>query len=206
MPHPRRLALLTLLVPALVGLAACGDDTGDESSGTPTKATGSATPLGDLDTTQVAVARADFCARVAPTAVEKALDGPITDSDTWSNGDDARLADGVHDVANEFGCAWTTTDGTVARAWVFAPPVTRAQAQQLARQAAGSGCDTLATAPAFGDPTSAVQCTQDDASEVTYRGLFGDAWLACSLQTPGQLVALRRPTAWCSAVLEAARA
>ena len=133
----------------------------------------------DFDTGDVTIGRAEFCSRVAPTAVEEALGGAATSSENYANGDRAEVAPGVRDVAHEYGCTWTAADGTVARAWVFAPPVTPEQAGALRRAATGKGCRPVPDAPAYGEPSVAVRC----GAETAFHGLFGDAWLSCSLES-----------------------
>jgi hypothetical protein len=113
-------------------------------------------------------------------------------------------------VAHEYGCraASSPTVPAEARAWVFAPPVTAAWAQQLVAAAARTkGCTALPGAPAYGTPSTGLVCELGDQRSVTYRGLFGDAWLACSLTLPvavdrAQLV--DRAGKWCVAVAQAA--
>ncbi|CAN5501388.1 hypothetical protein BH09ACT12_BH09ACT12_35780 [soil metagenome] len=171
----------------------------------PAEAEPSSTPLEDFATDEVSVARAEFCARVAPSAVADALGGDAADSGSWANGDRTGLADGVRDVAHEYGCSWTAADGTAARAWVFAPPVTTTEAAQLARQAGRvDGCRTRTSAPAYGAPSTAVSCRADGRGRTTYQGLFGDAWLTCSLEAPGAAPAPDRTGRWCVAVAQAA--
>jgi len=166
------------------------------------------TPLTDYDTAGVGVVRDSFCAAVPEEAVEEALGVAPVSSTAYDNGDRARLGDGLRDVAHEFGCGWTAP-GTVVRAWVFAPPVTPRSARELARSAREEpGCQPVAEAPDFGKRTAALVCEDGDRQEASYRGLFGDAWLTCTL-TAGSGVPrpelVDRAGSWCVAVLEAAR-
>jgi hypothetical protein len=97
----------------------------------------------------------------------------------------------------------------VARAWVFAPPVTRTQASVLVvgvRRTAG--CRVL-DGHGFGSPALGALCTTRGRADASYRGLFGDAWLTCSVADGGreklsreQL--LRRAGDWCVQVATAA--
>lgn len=164
------------------------------------------TTLTSYDAKEAAVVRGPFCDRVSPTGVEHALGAVPEDGDQWGNGDRVRLPDGTRDRVHEFGCRWTGEDGSVATAYLFVPPVTPQQARSLARDSVGAGCSTFA-AQGFGRPNVATRCVDDDAStELTYRGLFGDAWVVCSLRTPGDPASLpTRASAWCVEVLEAAR-
>jgi hypothetical protein len=165
------------------------------------------TTLTSYDAKEAEVVRGPFCDRVSPTGVEHALGAVPADGERWENGDRVRLADGSRDRVHEFGCRWTGEDGAVATAYLFVPPVTPPEARSLARDAIGAGCSTFA-AQGFGRPNVATRCVDEDATtELTYRGLFGDAWLVCSLQTPGDPASLpTRASAWCVEVLEAARA
>ena len=153
----------------------------DESPDSPAFST---TPLESFDTTTLAVARAGFCDDVDPRQVEAALGGEPADASAYDNGDEVTLADGVSDVAHEFGCTWTGADDTEARAWVFAPPVDQDRADRLAREAErAEGCESSPT-PAYGAPSVGLVCRDADGVRASYRGLFGDAWLTCELATP----------------------
>ncbi len=115
------------------------------------------------------------------------------------------LTSEVTDIAAEHGCRWKR-GRTVARAWVFAPPVTSADAKRFAGSARrAEGCDVRRDAPGFGSPSVARTCPVGEGFEASYRGLFGDAWLVCSLTAPGtRRATLTRAGAWCVAVAEAA--
>ena len=76
------------------------------------------------------------------------------------NGDTIDIGNGVEDVAHEFGCRYTAADGTIAQAWVFAPPVDAAGAERFVRAAGrATGCE-VGTDPAFGAPTLAADLHQ----------------------------------------------
>ncbi|WP_028642980.1 hypothetical protein [Nocardioides sp. URHA0020] len=197
------------LAAGALGLALSGSLAGctsDEDA--PTAApTPTSTPLADYATDTVVIARGEFCARVAPRAVTEALGAEAATTASWANGDRARLAAGVRDVAHEYGCSWTAADGTVARAWVFAPPVSADRADALVRDTGrGRRCERLTDAPAYGAPSVAVSCTTKRGGRTTVQGLFGDAWLSCSLQVPGSPPDIDRTGRWCVAVAEAASA
>ena len=218
MLHPRAWSaapLAGLLGGVLMLTAACEGDTP-----APAPAPTSSTPLGELATETVTVARDGFCARVAPAAVEEALGAAPTDADAWANGERATLAPGLTDVAHEYGCRWTA-DGTTVRAWVFAPPVTAGQAEGLRRAATrAEDCDPVADAPRFGSRGVAVRCaggtggaggSGGSGAVTAFHGLFGDAWLSCSVETSGSASvppaeALDRAGRWCATVLQAAAA
>ena len=192
-------AVLAALI-ATAGLTGC-DDKKQPEAPTPSAVS---TPLTDFDTSSVTIGRSEFCSRVAPTAVEEALGGAPASSETYANGDRAEVAPGVRDVAHEYGCTWTAADGTVARAWVFAPPDTAEQAAALRKAATGKGCRPIDGAPAYGDPSVAVRC----GTETAFHGLFGDAWLSCSIDAAGSdpTVGLDRAGRWCVTVAQAATA
>lgn len=164
------------------------------------------TTLASYDAEGLSVVRGPFCDRVSPTGIEHALgDAPET-HDAWDNGDLVRLPDGSRDRIHEHGCSWTAEDGTRARAWVFVPPVTVRQARSLVEDASGPACSTTPQTD-FGRVSLATSCAEDGVTEQTYRGLFSDAWLTCSLSVPDESSDLdQRTSAWCVSVLEAARA
>lgn len=163
------------------------------------------TPLADYDTTMLTVQRAGFCDLVAVEDVEAALGGSAANARDYGNGESTAFTSEVTDIAAEHGCRWKR-GSTVARAWVFAPPVSASDAKRLvagARRA--DGCDVRRDAPAYGAPTVARTCPVGEGYEVSYRGLFGDAWLACSLTGPGARAAtVSTAGEWCVAVAEAA--
>lgn len=153
--------------------------------------------LTDVDTTTMLVRRQAFCDRVDTAEVTRALGGAATGTSSYGDGDSARLGN-ITDVAQEYGCAWTGPRGSSAHAWVFAPPVTRAWAQQLAASIP-SGC-VRRPGPAYGNPTTAYSCTTSHQTTVSLRGLFGDAWLSCDLtgarrEAAAQVAA--RADRWC---------
>lgn len=163
--------------------------------------------LADYDTTVVALSRAPFCDRIPAEAVVEALGGPPRERTAYRNGQRAVVTNGVDDIAHEYGCRAVGARGEL-RAWVFAPPVTRARARDLTAEAARkAGCTRPAGAPAYGVPSLALVCPSGNRSWVSFRGLFGDAWLSCSLSARTALGAERlldRAGRWCVAVAEAA--
>ena len=213
----RRLAAATVATAAcMVGLGSCTDDGEPAPTSSPSE---TSTPLAEFATEALVVRRESICAdagrdavdagAVDPGAVEEALEGEPEASSSYDNGEPARLTEGVTDVAHEFGCVWRRADGTSARAWVFAPPVTVDRARLLVRGAlTAPGCSPVPDAPAFGRPSVAVLCRGDGALEVSYRGLFGDAWLSCALEVPARgldrAALLDGAGRWCVAVATAA--
>ena len=185
------------------GVVALGRD--DEP--TPAEESFETTPLSDYDASGAVVARESFCDAIDDRQVSAALDGEPADSSSWENGDAVDLGNGVEDVAHEFGCRYTAEDGTIAQAWVFAPPVDVAGAERLVKAAGKAvGCE-VGTGLAFGTPTLALTCTRDDGVvRASYRGLFGDAWLACEVVRPAgaDWGVVDRAGRWCVGVLQAA--
>lgn len=165
------------------------------------------TPLGDYDSTAVALARAPFCDRLPEEAVSEALGGGKGRTTTYSNGQRAELTTGVDDVAHEYGCRIVGRHGEL-RAWIFAPPVTSGLARDLAEEATQrKSCRQPTQAPAYGAPSVALVCPAGARRWASFRGLFGDAWLSCSLAAPASLSdadLLDRAGRWCVAVAEAA--
>ena len=191
------LAMLAML------LAGCTDSTPEPTA----EPSSPSTPLASYDTREVAVARAPYCDRVSESAIEEALGEAARKSSTYNNGDPVRVADGVTDIAHEYGCAWSA-GSTRARTWLFAPPVTGDRARDLLEQArAEQGCVPDEQAPAFGMPSVALVCADGRDVAASYRGLFGDAWLVCELTGRGDRAELAaRADRWCVQVVEAARA
>lgn len=173
---------------------------------TPT-APGITTPA-ELRRADVSVPRASFCDRVPLGRVRDALGAEIATASGYANGDTTPLGGGVVDVAHEYGCTWTSASGAVARAWVFAPPVTRARGKRLVALAGRApGCQVDAR-PGFGQPGVATTCTDADTVTSAQQGLFGDAWLTCTLTdaTTAPAGVRARSDAWCVAVAVSAAA
>ncbi len=207
MPVVRRLLLAATVTALAVG---GGVTLLDTDTPAPDQPEPTSTPLESFDTTGLAVLRTAFCDRVPDPAVTEALGAPAEDATEHGNGDKIRLAPGVRDRAHEYGCSWSAGETTVS-AWVFAPPVPRPMAADLLRQArAPERCEPVPDAPAYGDPSAGLVCTTQRGREVSYRGLFGDAWLACSLRATGVSAgetvdaALDRAGRWCVAAARAA--
>ena len=191
----------TLLI-ALLGAGCSGSaDSGPKPTAEPSEAVDEGTPLADVDTTRLAVARAPYCDAVDPAAVGKALGEEPAEGSAYRSGQRIKLSDDVADVVHEFGCRWTAGDG-VAEAWVFVPPVTRERADDLVR----TGCRGVQD-PAFGEPSAVCRTQADGVATYTFRGLFGDAWLTCRLVVgAGQEEPLDRADRWCAAVATGASA
>jgi hypothetical protein len=192
--------LAALLAAVVLAVTACSGGDAPEADPSPTA---EPTPLADFATDTITVARESFCARLAPAAVEDALGAEPARADAWVNGDRARVG-GVTDVVHEYGCRWRAADGTTVSGWVFAPPVSPGHAAVLRRAAArAEGCRPVADAPAYGSPSVAVRCADGTTS---FHGLFGDAWLSCSVTADADPEALARAGRWCVTVAQAATA
>lgn len=196
--------LSALVCPAVLSLVLAGVSgcTGGSDDGPGADASAVSTPLRDLDTTTLAVARSEFCDAIPQAAVEQAIGGPVESTGHYGNGDTAQLTGRVKDVSHELGCVFTAESGAQARAWVFVPPVTQARAKRLVRELGrAQGCRVVADAPKFGAPTLARVCdaAAGRPAEASFRGLFGDAWLTCSVSEPGAEAdaLLERADAWC---------
>jgi hypothetical protein len=161
------------------------------------------TPMTSLDLSGLPIERTEFCSRLDQGDVEDALGGPATGTAHYSSGDRATLAPGVVDVSHEYNCTYDGADGTQARVWVFAEPVTASVGSGIVREArTESGCRPLRKAPRFGTPTIGTICrtTRPAARAVTLSGLFGDAWLSCRLSRPGTgdvVGTVQRAEQWC---------
>jgi len=200
------LAVVATLLIALLGAGCSGSaDSGPEPTAAPSEAVDEGTPLADVDTTSLVVARAPFCDAVDPAAVARALGEEPAEGSAYRSGQRIKLSDGTRggaaDVVHEFGCRWTAGDG-VAEAWVFVPPITRERAADLVR----TGCRGVQD-PAFGEPSTICRTQADGVTTYTFRGLFGDAWLTCRLVVgAGQEETLDRAGRWCAAVATGASA
>lgn len=195
---------------AAATLGGCSGAEEDPPPAPPTPDLG--TPLGDLDTRRTTVARAPFCDALDEAAVSRALDGEARRQTSYGPGDRVRLTAEMRDVAHEFGCVFKGSAKTEARAWVFTPPVTRKQAKRLVADAPGGGCTPVTGAPEFGRPSVAVRCRDDGpgsgpraVTTVRFSGLFGDAWLSCSVRARGldRDALTDRADRWCAAVVAA---
>jgi len=201
-------AAVTVLLVGGGVVALGGEDEPAEPEGSTSAAPFETTPLSAYDTSGVAVTRGPFCDRIDERQVTATLGGDAADSSSWQNGDTIDVGGGVEDVAHEFGCRYVAADGTVAQAWVFAPPVDAATAQQMVTTAGKAASCRVGTGPAFGAPTLALTClAKDGSTRASYRGLFGDAWLVCEVDQPSGVTtdAADRAGRWCVGVLEATR-
>jgi hypothetical protein len=208
MPLPRRVATT---VAAGVLLLSAGCTGGEDEPAPEAEPSTPSTPLESYAADTVVLQRAPFCERISASAVEEALGGEPTRSSAYDNGERTRVSDDVRDVAHEYGCDYVAEDGTTARAWLFAPPVTSARARELIKLARGQkGCRPEPGDPGFGQHSLALVCVSDDEMTASYRGLFGDSWLSCEISVPAgeveQPALIDRAGRWCVQAAEAARA
>jgi hypothetical protein len=201
-------AVVLTALPVAAGVVVLGGEDEPAAAPQPPAPSYTSTALTDFDTTVATLQRAPFCDQLPDEAVSEALDGDPGATTSYRNGQRAELAPGLEDVAHEYGCRFAGADGAELRAWLFAPPVTRARATELVDDASSREPCTRATpAPAYGAPTVALVCPAGDRTWASFRGLFGDAWLACSLAAPARLPEqqlLDRAGRWCVAVAQAA--
>jgi hypothetical protein len=163
------------------------------------------TPIARLNTDSMAVPRIDFCTLVPDVAVDHALGGTGWKLTQWHNGDRTDVTGTGSDVVAEHGCAWTAQGGsTIARAWIFAEPVSRRFARFVVRrEGATSGCRRT-QGPAFGDPSTTQTCVLDGRQRVRHAGLFGDTWLSCEVEADLPIrKTRRRADDWCVEVVNA---
>ena len=208
MPRSRGPAVLTLVVglAAATTLTAFGvwrpsaTDPGAGASQPP--ATSSPTARVDLST--LPVGRTLDCEWLAEDDVQVALGAAVSSQDSYVSGDRVEVAEGVRDVVHEDGCVFRASSSE-ARVWVHAAPVSTAAATDLVRGAGrAQGCSVVAASTRFGDPGVTDVCTASGSrsTTATMRGLFGDAWLSCSLEVEGSSAADVRARAerWCTQV------
>lgn len=201
-----RRALGTLAPLALVVvLAAC---TGSSEDGSPDVA--EPTPIDAYAAEGIPVPRAPFCDLVPEGPVEQAVGKDATTAH-YGKGDTAAVTDRVEDVAHEFNCGYVGAGGETARAWLFAPPVTPAQARTLVEEVRRTDGCRLVAGHGFGQPGTGSVCVSDGRTRAAYRGLFGDAWFACELGQAGtaapvaQRQLLQDAGEWCVSVVEGLR-
>ena len=204
----RRVVLVVLALLVTGGVVYAGLQARDPEPTRTSAPKGSPTPspsesLASVDLSDLPIERTAFCDRLDEGDVEDALGGTVSGTAHYDSGDRVPLATGLTDVSHEFDCTFDAADGTQARAWVFAEPVTAAIGRSIVREArAEKGCTVLDKAPAYGTPSVATLCrTAKPATQaVALRGLFGDAWLTCRLSAPGapaEAEVTSRAEQWC---------
>jgi hypothetical protein len=202
MPRSALVAALVVVLSAATLVGCSGDD--DSGKEEPKV---QPTPITSFEGSSVRPLRQEFCEAVPEEALRSTV-GEVRKADGYADGETHQITSRVTDVVHEFGCTWVGRSGDTARAWVFAPRVTVAQARRLVAAAErGPGCRPTDSYD-FGTPSAGVLCNVRGGREASYRGLFVDTWLVCSLtdrrrQLPtGKLV--ERAGLWCVQVAQAA--
>ena len=193
--------LLTALL-LLAGGTAC---TGGGGSGSSDEPAAEPTPITEFDAASAALSREDFCDRIPDEAATAAV-GEVASTDHYGNGEKKQITDEVTDVAHEFSCTFVGASGALARAWVFVPRVTQAQAEDLvAAVKKAEGCRVV-DGKSFGTPGTGTVCTTTAGTEAAYRGLFTDAWFSCSVTAKDldEPTLLEQAGQWCVSAATAA--
>lgn len=186
----RRLRAGTVgLVTVAVLVAGCTADPQDAGQA-PSPATSGAAGAAHLDLSDLPIPRGDACDLLAQEDLEQALGSPVTTTGHYGNGEEFEVAPGRLDISHEHGCVFEAADGTTARTWIFARPVTRSEARALVRQAhRGRDC-AFPESIRFGTPalTSVCEVTGPAGGAATVRarleGLFGGTWMGCEVSEP----------------------
>lgn len=226
-PRRRRRRRLAGALAAAVVLTGCtgsgeeprlgGPSTASDATSRPAVGPGEA----HLDLSRLPVPRTRVCDVLAEDDVEQALGGPVTGTAHYDNGDEFEVTPGRVDIAHEWGCLYTGSDGTQARAWVFARPVPQAEAASLVRRARRGRDCAFPESVVFGAPSLTSVCEvpgphdrERPAFRARLEGLFGDTWVGCEVTEP--LAALsttttradvvQRAEQWCTEVVTAASA
>jgi hypothetical protein len=153
-----------------------------------------------VDVTGWSVPRTDFCGALDEKTVEEALGGPVTDTAHYGNGDQVEVRPGYVDVSHEYGCTFLGADGATAKAWVFARPVTTAEARRVVRrERRGESC-AFPDPVGFGRPHLTSMCEVPGAkgsgptARARLEGLFDQSWLACEVADPLDASGSAEPT------------
>jgi hypothetical protein len=171
----------------------------------------------DLDLSGLPVPRVPFCDVLGEDDVAQALDGPVSATDHYGNGDEIEVRPGYVDVSHEYGCVFQAADGTAAKVWVFARPVTRAEARTLVRRSRRGRDCAFPESIGFGSPGVTSVCEipgpgQDAGAMARARleGLFTDTWVGCEVTEPlegsggaarSRADVVQRADQWCTEVV-----
>lgn len=159
-------------------------------------------PLAQIELAEVNTTRTPFCDAIEAVAVTDAV-GAAVEPTEIVNG--AELGDAAGDVSHELGCSYSQ-DGTTARVWVFAAPVTTYDAGLMVRDAtAEPGC-SRAGALIFGRPGAVLECRTPTERVLRAVGRIGDAWVHCELAEPVSTAdssLVLRGQRWCVAAVYA---
>lgn len=209
----RRRFLPALLTLALLAGACTSSPEPPESSGPSSVGPSDA----HLDLSGLPVPRVPFCDVLAEDDVAQALDGPVAGTDHYGNGDEVEVSPGYVDVSHEYGCVFGAADGTSAKVWVFARPVTRGEARSLVRRARRGRDCAFPESIGFGSPGLTSVCEVPGADpdvgprvRARLEGLFGDTWVGCEVAEPLEAAGTRtgpradvvqRADQWCTEVV-----
>lgn len=207
-----RLRSLSWLAIVLVPLVAGGCSTPLQSTDAPASPSRSVSPSdADLDLSRLPVPRTQFCDVLPKSDVAKALDGPVTRTDHYGNGDEFEVRPGYRDVSHEYGCVFEGDADTAAKVWVFARPVSSREAGMLVRRERRQRDCAFPDSIRFGAPGLASVCEVPGAKasapavRARLEGLFHDSWLACEVSEPLQrgsrVDVLQRAEDWCTGVV-----
>ena len=203
-PVPRRLLTVVAVVICVAALVFVGVQTLREDGETPAPADAPASTEPDPPSlrdvrSDLLIPRAPFCETADEDAVITALGQPITKRKSYDNGDPVQVGT-LSDVSHEYGCRWDSGNDVTARAWVFVPPVTVKEAKSMVVDAAKEpGCTRLPGR--YGAPSVALTCSGKLRQQTSYRGLFGDTWLTCTLSAPAAMpdgAVADRARQWCT--------
>ncbi|MCW2755289.1 MAG: hypothetical protein JWQ32_2700 [Marmoricola sp.] len=197
----RRLPVPALVLAAALALGGCHGSPRPAAVGTPR----TSVAYSAIVASRMHVVRVRFCDLVQAREVRRATGGSRAAAISWGNGAPIPVVAGA-DVGHELGCSWTGPTGVVARAWVFARPVTGAFAASIVAAAAHQRSCTGRPNTIFGKPAMTQVCSGPSRSvRIRQAGLFGDTWLSCEIQASRQSVPvlLRRTDDWCAAVASA---
>lgn len=190
-PGLRRLGAACTALALGAVMTACSSGGGDHAAPEAT----TPTSLAEVDTGAASLTPRDPCAGIDAAVMDEVVGGVEGEVETWQPGD---TLPGTEHVIDEYGCR--VRGQATASAWVFATPVTPAQARGLVREATAMKCQPSA-APTFGSPGVAVTCTLNTGRQIKgVRGLLDDVWVACEVHgTEATTATVER---WCAAVLE----
>src|SRR5512139_3502115 len=183
------LATLVSLLTFVLFATGCTSSTTDQAEPSPSSPVPPTRARVDLS--GLPVPRTDVCGMLDENGVTEALDGPVTGTDHYGNGDEVEVRPGYKDVSHEYGCVFEGGDGTAARTWVFARPVARSEARTLVRRARRGRDCAFPDAVGFGSPGLTSVCeiasgaTGSTQRTTTVRarleGLFTDTWMGCEV-------------------------
>lgn len=210
--------VVAVLTPALLATACSTSLRSTDAPASPKASASASASAGNarLDLSRLPVPRADFCPALSTRDVSTALDGSVTRTSHYGDGDEFEVRPGYRDVSHEFGCVFQGADGSAAKVWVFARPVSRGEARTLVRRERRQAGCSFPRSLRFGRPGLTSVCrvpgSKPHARDLRARleGLFRDSWLACEVSRPAERGRrsdlLRRAEQWCVDAVTAASA